>query len=70
MKPLKLSSIFLFFDWALYNPSTLLPYTITFGNINISVNSDSLTFCEFNFNSLLMLYARNLKLSRKEVKKA
>ena len=70
MKPLKLSSIFLFFDWVLYNPSTLLPYTITFDNINISVNSNSLTFCEFNFNSRLMLYARNLKLSREEVKKA
>ncbi|MDC0383219.1 hypothetical protein OAN38_00070 [Candidatus Marinimicrobia bacterium] len=70
MKPLKLSSIFLFFDWVLYNPSTLLSYTITFDNINISVNSNSLTFCEFNFNSRLMLYARNLKLSREEVKKA
>lgn len=70
MKPLKLSSIFLFFEWALYNPSTFLRYTITFHNINISVNSGSLSFCEFNFNPLLMLYARNLKLSREEVKKA
>ena len=70
MKPLKLSPIFLFFEWVLYNPSTLLPYTIIFGNINISFNSDSLTFCEVNFNPLSMLYARNLKLSREEVKKA
>ena len=70
MKPLKLSSIFLFFEWALYNPFTLLPYTIIFENINISVNSNSLTLCEFNFNSLLMLHARRLKVSRKEVKKA
>ena len=70
MKRLKLSLIFLFFDWALYNPSTLLPCTITFDNININVNSDSLNCCEFNFNPLLMLCARNLKLSREEVKKA
>jgi len=70
MKLLKFSSIFLFFDWALVNPSTPLHFTITFDNINISVNSDSLTFCEFNFNPLLMLYARNLKPSRVEVKKA
>jgi hypothetical protein len=70
MKPLKLSSIFLFFECALYNPSTPLHFRIIFDNINISVNPDSLTFCEFNFNPLLILYARNLKLSREEVKKA
>ena len=70
MKPLKLSSIFLFFECALYNPSTPLHFRIAFDNINISVNSDSLIFCEFNFSPLFMLNARNLKISRVEVKKA
>ena len=70
MKLLKFPSIFLFFEWALVNPSTPLHFTITFDNINITVDSASLTFCEFNFNPLLMLYAGNLKPSRAEVKKA
>lgn len=70
MKLLKFSSIFLFLEWALVNPPTPIHFTITFDNINISVNPDSLTSYEFNFNPLFMLYGRNLKPSRVEVKKA